>query len=85
MVAYCRSIMGCRCGVLYPCWRSNLSLSQSLTLYNFREVSKSSLVYLFDVNVGLFGSKEVLCLLMLQEVVGSWIRSVLTVGPYVAR
>ena len=43
-------------------------------------VSKSSLVYLFDV--GLFGSKEMLCLLLLQGVVGSWICYTLTIGPY---
>jgi len=62
-------------GVLYPCWRSNLSPSRSL-------VSKSSSVHLLDV--GLFGSKEMLCLLLLHGVVSSWIRSVLTVGPYTA-
>jgi len=44
------------------------------------EVSKSSSLYLFDV--GLFGSKETLCLLLPQGVVDSWIRFVLTVGPY---
>jgi len=35
---------------------------------------------MFDV--GLFGLKEALCLLLLQGVVVSWIRSVLTVGAY---
>jgi len=35
-------------------------------------------------DVGLFVSNETLCLLMLQGVVGSWIRSVLTVDPYTA-
>jgi len=37
--------------------------------YNLGEVSKSSSVYLFGA--GLLGSKETLCLLLLQGVVGS--------------
>jgi len=35
-------------------------------------------------DVGLFGSKETLGLLLSQGVVGSWIHSVLTVCPYTA-
>jgi len=41
-----------------------------------------TLINLFDV--GLFSSKEAICFLLLQGVVGSWIRFVLTVGPYAA-
>jgi len=78
--AFCQSITGCKYGVLYPCWRSNLSLSRSLTLYILGEVSKSSSVF----DVGQFGSKEILCLLLSQGVVGSWVHFVLTVGPYTA-
>jgi len=79
--ALCRSIVGCRLGVLYPCWRSNLSPSRSLALYNLGEVSKSSSA--FDVR--LFASKETFRLLLSQGVVGSWIHFVLTVSPYTAR
>ena len=39
-----------------------------------------TLISLFDV--GMFSSKETLCLLLLHTVVGSCIRYVLMVGPY---
>lgn len=80
VVKLCRDIAGCRRWVMYPCWRSNLSPSRSLALYNLGEVSKSSSVF----DVGLFGLKETLCLLMSQGVVDSWIHFVLTVAPYTA-
>jgi len=51
------------------CWK---------TIHTLGEV----LISLFDV--GLFSSKETLCLLLLQGVDDSWIRSVLTVGSYAA-
>jgi len=64
--AFCRSIAGCRCGVLYPCWQSNLSPSRSLTLYNLGEVSKSSSIF----DVGLFGSIHRCCFYFLYHPIG---------------
>jgi hypothetical protein len=66
LLAFCRSIAGCRCGVLYLCWQSNLSPSRSLTLYNLGEVSKSSSIF----DVGLIGSIHRCCFYFLYHPFG---------------
>jgi len=47
--AFSRCIAGCRRGVLYMCWQSNLSPSRSLTLYNLGEVLISLWCWIIDV------------------------------------
>jgi len=42
------------------------------------------IVVVVGAEIRLFSSKETLCLLLLQEVVGYWIHSMLTVGSYTA-